>query len=319
MSKRRKPTRKSRHRSKLGKRVQNAIREKYFEKTIFKEFLERNKIKHIDNGNGTGVYTGSILDANTSSNPQVLEVKFKSKLLDIAQRIHKADKEVEELKKTTDFIVQRNAVKRPIGIGVRSALVSKKIKATVDGHKLNHKCDIAYVLLERFRQLDKENKTANQFFLRDLNIPYSWELGNWCMKLNVRPAEAVRYIVEGMTKTQQRKLTHWTERTQAIEGFSDPEAIAIIELVDAYDKEIVVNEKLSMKEFYNGTYENWFKKHMSKEKRPSYNSFVEWFKWVRRRAVSIRDLHKTMLKYRGSDSGLQSLGKKSREDENPNK
>ena len=52
------------------------------------------------------------------------------------------------------------------------------------------------------------------------------------MKLNVRPAEAVRYIVEGMTKTQQRKLTHWTERTQAIEGFSDPEAIAIIELVD---------------------------------------------------------------------------------------
>jgi hypothetical protein len=31
------------------------------------------------------------------------------------------------------------------------------------------------------------------------------------MKLNVRPAEAVRYIVEGMTKTQQRKLTHWTE------------------------------------------------------------------------------------------------------------
>ena len=313
MSKRRKSS-KSRHRSKLGKRIQGAIREKFFEKTILKEFFEKNNIKQVTTGEGKGFYTGSILDANTSSNAQALEVKFQTKLQDIAQRIQKVDKEAEELKKTSDFLIQRTTIKRPIGVGNRTALVSKKIKDTVDGHKLNHKCDIAYVLLERFRQLDKEGKPPNQFLLKDLNIPYTWELGTWCMKLNVRPTEAVRYICEGMTRTQERKIQHWTERTQSIEGFADPEAIAIIELVDVYDSEINANPKLSMKEFYHSKYEAWFKKHMSKEKIPSYNSFSEWFKWVRRRAVSIREIHTAMQKYQG-----QSLGRKLREEENPSK
>ncbi|NBP57154.1 hypothetical protein EBU71_11595 [bacterium] len=290
-------------------------------KSSIKEFFEKNNIKPITTGDGTGVYTGSILDANTASNAQALEVKFQTKLQDIAQRIQKVDKEAEELKKTSDFLIQRTAIKRPVGIGNRTALVSKKIKDTVDGHKLNHKCDIAYVLLERFRQLDKEGKKPlSQFLLKDLNIPYTWELGTWCMKLNVRPAEAVRYICEGMTRTQERKIQHWTERTQSIEGFADPETIALIELVDVYDSEIKANPKLSMKEFYRSKYEAWFKKHMSKEKTPSYNSFSEWFKWARKRAVNIREIHKVMQKYQGSQNiQFQSVGKKLREEENPSK
>ncbi len=117
-----------------------------------------------------------------------------------------------------------------------------------------------------------------------------------------------------MTRTQERKIQHWTERTQSIEGFADPETIALIELVDVYDSEIKANPKLSMKEFYRSKYEAWFKKHMSKEKTPSYNSFSEWFKWARRRAVNIREIHKVMQKYQG-----QSLGRKLREEENPSK
>ena len=36
---------------------------------------------------------------------------------------------------------------------------------------------------------------------------------------------------------------------------------------------------------------------MDKEKYPSYNSFSEWFKWARKRAVAIRRLHQDLLKY----------------------
>lgn len=297
MSKRRKPSRKSRHKSKLGKRIEGAIREKFFEKTILKEFFERNKVKQIDTSKGTGVIVDSILDANSSSQPKILEVKFKSKLQDIASRIQKAEQETGYLKKNVDFLIQSGQIKRPVSILGRGSIVSKKIKDTVATHKLKHKCDIAYILLEKFRQLDKEGKPINQFALKEFNIPFSWELGNWCQKLNVRPAEAVRYIVEGMTKSQARKLLHWTERTQNVEGFADPEAIAIIELVDAYDNQIKQQPNLLLKFFYDTTYKDWFKKFMDNEKYPSYNSFSEWFKWARKRAVSIRELHKQLSKY----------------------
>jgi hypothetical protein len=297
MSKRRKPSRKSRHRSKLGKRIQGAIREKFFEKTILKEFFEKNNIKQVDTGKGTGFFTDSILDANSSSTPKVLEVKFQSKLQDIASRIQKAEQETGYLQRNVDFLIKRGQIKRPISILGRGSLVSKKIKDIVDLHKLKHKCDIAYILLDKFRQLDKEGKQPNQFELKEFNVPFSWELGNWCQKLNVRPAEAVRYIVEGMTKSQARKLLHWTERSQNVEGFADPETIAIIELVDAYDNEIKKQPDLLLKTFYETTYKNWFKKFMDKEKYPSYNSFSEWFKWARKRAVAIRRLHQDLLKY----------------------
>ena len=297
MSKRRKPTRKSRHRSMLGKRVQGVIRQKYFQDTILKEFLERNKIKRIDTGKGTGVFTGGILDANVSSQPKILEVKFKSKLQDIASRIQKAEQDTGYLQRNVDFLIKRGQIKRPVSILGRGSIVTKKIKDIVNLHKLKHKCDIAYILLDKFRQLDKQGKQPNQFELKDFNVPFSWELGNWCQKLNVRPAEAVRYIVEGMTKSQARKLLHWTERSQNVEGFADPETIAIIELVDAYDNEISRQPNLLLKTFYETTYKTWFKKFMDKEKYPSYNSFSEWFKWARTRAVAIRKLHQQLLKY----------------------
>ncbi len=297
MSKRRKPSRKSRHRSKLGKKVQGEIRQKYFQDTILKEFLERNKIKRIDTGKGTGVFTGGILDANVSSQPKILEVKFKSKLQDIASRIQKAEQDTGYLQRNVDFLIKRGQIRRPVSILGRGSIVTKKIKDIVNLHKLKHKCDIAYILLDKFRQLDKQGKQPNQFELKDFNIPFSWELGNWCQKLNVRPAEAVRYIVEGMTKSQARKLLHWTERSQDVEGFADPETIAIIELVDAYDKELKENPKMLLKYFYDTTYKTWFKKFMDKEKYPSYNSFSEWFKWARKRAVAIRRLHQDLLKY----------------------
>lgn len=296
MIKRRKKLRGTRHKSKLGKRLTNTVRTKYFEQSLLSQYLKRGNTLQLDK-TGKGFWSGSILDANSSSTSKELEVKFQSKLKDIASRITIAEQETGRLNRQVDFAIKRSEIRRPISILGRGNIVTKKIKDTVNEHKLKHKCDIAYILLDKFRQLDKANVSISQFELKDLNVPFSWELGNWCQKLNVRPAEAVRYIVEGMTSTQARKLLHWTERTQSVEGFADPETILIIELVDAYNKRLAQQPDLLLKTFYEDTYKVWFNKCMGSNKYPSYNSFSEWFKWSRRRAVAIRKLHLSLKKY----------------------
>lgn len=245
----------------------------------------------------------SLLNSNTTTNVKALDVKLQVTIDSMREQIV-------EIKKTQQEYVKLkiSRIQRPSNVMERERQVVAAVDELIVKNKLKHKCDIALLYLERFRKLDKENKSINRLYTTDLKMPFGYELASFFSRLNVRPHEAIRYICEGMTKTQARKLLHWTERTQSLDNFSNPETIAIIELVDLYDKQLKDNPKLTMKGFYRAGYQTWFKKFMPNQKDCSYNSFVEWFKFARKRTLTIKSIHKDMVKYK-EELKEQELGK----------
>lgn len=245
----------------------------------------------------------SLLNSNTTTNVKALDVKLQVTIDTLQEQIVETKKIQQEYVK-----LKISRIQRPSNVMQRERQVTAAVDELIVKNKLKHKCDIALLFLERFRQLDKEKKPNSRVYTTDLKMPFGYELASFFSRLNVRPQEAVRYICEGMTKTQARKLKHWTERTQSLDNFSNPETIAIIELVDLYDKQLKDNPKLTMKEFYRAGYQTWFKKFMPNQKDGSYNSFVEWFKLARRRTITIKSIHKDMVKFK-EELKVQELGK----------